>query len=113
MIAFIIICLLFIAYIYYDPYVDIAEDSVLLWYNKKSNREYIILWSRKNLIKAFIAIVLVFVAYNMGLWLLSQSLWVANLGGLLLLFIAIPSLVYRTIKHFKKHFKNKKDEDNN
>lgn len=63
----------------------------------------------KNLIKAFIAIVLVFVAYNMGLWLLSQSLWVANLGGLLLLFIAIPSLVYRTIKHFKKkHFKNKK-----
>lgn len=47
MIAFIIICLLFIAYIYYDPYVDIAEDSVLLWYNKKSNREYIILWSRK------------------------------------------------------------------
>lgn len=66
----------------------------------------------KNLIKAFIAIVLVFVAYNMGLWLLSQSLWVANLGGLLLLFIAIPSLVYRTIKHFKKHFKNKKDENN-
>ena len=67
----------------------------------------------KNLIKAFIAIVLVFVVYNTGLWLLSQSLWVANLGGLLLLFIAIPSLVYRTIKYFSKHFKNKKDEDNN
>lgn len=48
MIAFIIICLLFIAYIYYDPYVDTAEDSVLLWYNKKSNRKYIILWSRKT-----------------------------------------------------------------
>lgn len=67
----------------------------------------------KNLIKAFIAIVLVFVAYNAGLWLLSQSLWVANLGGLLLLFIAIPSLVYRTIKHFSKHLKNKQKDENN
>lgn len=67
----------------------------------------------KNLIKAFIAIVLVFVAYNTGLWLLSQSLWVANLGGLLLLFIAMPSLVYRTIKHFSKHLKNKQKDENN
>lgn len=48
MIAFIIICLLFVVYIYYDPYVDIEEGSVLLWYNKNSNREYIILWSRKT-----------------------------------------------------------------
>lgn len=48
MIAFIIICLLFVAYIYYDPYVDIAEDNVLLWYNKSGNRENIILWSRKT-----------------------------------------------------------------
>lgn len=48
MIAFIIICLIFIAYIYYDPYVDVTEDSVLLWYNTKIDREYIILWSRKT-----------------------------------------------------------------
>lgn len=46
MIAFIIVC--FAAYIYYDPYVDITEDNVLLWYNKSGNREYIILWSRKT-----------------------------------------------------------------
>ena len=48
MIAFIMICLIFIAYIYYDPYVDITEDSVLLWYNTKTDRKYIILWSRKT-----------------------------------------------------------------
>lgn len=47
MIAFIIVCITF-AYIYYDPYVDITEDNVLLWYNKSGNREYIILWSRKT-----------------------------------------------------------------
>lgn len=47
MIAFIIVCIMFAAYIYYDPYVDITEDNVLLWYNKSGNREYIILWSRK------------------------------------------------------------------
>lgn len=43
MVAFIIA-----AYIYYDPYVDITENNVLLWYNKSGNREYIILWSRKT-----------------------------------------------------------------
>ena len=63
--------------------------------------------AEKNLIKAFIAVVLIFVAYNTGLWLLSQSLWAANFGGLLLLFIVIPSIVYRIIKHISKHLKIK------
>lgn len=39
---------MFAAYIYYDPYVDITEDNVLLWYNDKGYREYIILWSRNT-----------------------------------------------------------------
>lgn len=49
MIASIIVYIMVAAYIYYDPYVDITEDNVLLlWYNKSGNREYIILWSRKT-----------------------------------------------------------------
>lgn len=51
----------------------------------------------KNLIKAFIAIVLVFVAYNMGLWLLSQSLWVANLGELKVLKEKYPNYRFEII----------------
>lgn len=38
---------MFAIYIYYDPYVDITEDSILLWYNKSGIRKYIVLWSRK------------------------------------------------------------------
>lgn len=48
MVAFITMCLMFAAYIYYDPYVCITENNVLLWYNKSGNKEYIILWSRKT-----------------------------------------------------------------
>lgn len=48
MLAIILAIVLIIAFIYYDPYVDITEDNVLLWYNKSGNREYIILWSRKT-----------------------------------------------------------------
>lgn len=48
MIASIIVYIMVAAYIYYDPYVDITEDNVLLWYHKSGNREYIILWSRKT-----------------------------------------------------------------
>lgn len=112
MIAFIIVCIMFAAYIYYDPYVDITEDNVLLWYNKSGNREYIILWSRKNLIKAFVAVLLIVVIYNISLWLLSESLYAANILGLLLLLVAIPSLVYRIFKYIKKHYLNKENEDN-
>lgn len=48
MIALILIAALIAAFAYFDPYVDINEDSVLLWYNTKDCRNYIILWSRKN-----------------------------------------------------------------
>lgn len=48
MIVLIVVYIIFVAYIYYSPYVDITEDNVLLWYNKDGNREYIILWSRKT-----------------------------------------------------------------
>lgn len=49
MAAFIIMCVMIAAYIYYGLHIDITEDNVLLWYNKRGNREYIILWSRKKL----------------------------------------------------------------
>lgn len=48
MIVFIIIYIIVVAYIYYDPYIDITEDSILLWYSKSDNREYVVLWSRKT-----------------------------------------------------------------
>lgn len=48
MLAIILAIVLIIAFIYYDPYVDIIEDNVLLWYNGKGYREYIILWSRNT-----------------------------------------------------------------
>ena len=48
MLAIILAIVLIIAFIYYDPYVDITEDNVLLWYNGKGYREYIILWSRNT-----------------------------------------------------------------
>lgn len=37
---------MFAAYIYYDPYVDITEDNVLLWYNKSGN---ILFYGREKL----------------------------------------------------------------
>lgn len=39
---------MFAAYIYYDPYVDITEDNVLLWYNK-SAIENILFYGREKL----------------------------------------------------------------
>lgn len=48
MLAIILAIVLIIAFIYYDPYVDITEDNILLWYNGKGYREYIILWSRNT-----------------------------------------------------------------
>ena len=44
MIALIIIAILLAVFAYFDPYIDITEDMVLLWYNKKKTREYIVLW---------------------------------------------------------------------
>lgn len=46
MIFFIIIIILIGLLIYYDPYIDITENKILFWYNKKDNREYIILWEK-------------------------------------------------------------------
>lgn len=37
----------------------------------------------KNLIKAFVAVLLIVVIYNISLWLLSESLYAANILGLL------------------------------
>ena len=39
MLAIILAIVLIIAFIYYDPYVDITEDNVLLWYNGKGYRD--------------------------------------------------------------------------
>lgn len=66
----------------------------------------------KNLIKAFVAVLLIVVIYNISLWLLSESLYAANILGLLLLLVAIPSLVYRIFKYIKKYYLNKENEDN-
>lgn len=52
----------------------------------------------KNLIKSFFAILLISITYNVGLWLLTQSLYIANILGLLLLIVVIPILAYRIIK---------------
>ena len=61
----------------------------------------------KNLIKAFVAVLLIVVIYNVSL--LSESLYAANILGLLLLLVAIPSLVYRIFKYIKKHYLNKEN----
>lgn len=66
----------------------------------------------KNLIKAFIAVLLIIVVYNVSLWLLSEPLYAANILGSALFLVAIPSLVYRIIIYIKKHYLNKKNEDN-
>lgn len=36
----------------------------------------------KNLIKAFVAVLLIVVIYNISLWLLSESLYAVNIKGL-------------------------------
>lgn len=33
---------------YYDPYIDIQEDQIILWYSNQENRKYTILWLRKT-----------------------------------------------------------------
>lgn len=48
MIAAIILCVIIVAYIYYDPYVDITKNKIFLWYNKGDNRECIVLWSKET-----------------------------------------------------------------
>lgn len=48
MIGIIVIGVIIGAWLYYDPYIDITEDSILMWYNKKGAREYIVLWLRVN-----------------------------------------------------------------
>ena len=40
---------MFAAYIYYDPYVDITENNVLLWYKKKAAIENILFYGREKL----------------------------------------------------------------
>lgn len=46
MIFFVVLIILLGLFIYYDPYIDITENQILFWYNKKDNREYIILWKK-------------------------------------------------------------------
>lgn len=48
MIALLVIVALIGAFAYFDPYVDIDENSILLWYNTKDCRNYIVLWSKEN-----------------------------------------------------------------
>lgn len=67
----------------------------------------------KNLIKVFLVILLLFVVYTTGLWLVSEPLYAANIAGLVLLFVGIPSLLYRMCKHIYKYFKNKQEDENN
>lgn len=50
MFSFIILIILTVLCLIYDPYIDIAKDSVLLWYNKgifNTEREYKVLYKRK------------------------------------------------------------------
>lgn len=54
----------------------------------------------KNLIETFFVILLIVVIYNISLLLLSESLYISNILGLLLLLVAIPSLIYRILKHY-------------
>lgn len=49
MFGIILIIVLIILYFYYKPYVDITEDSVILWYNSKGSRNYKVLWSKNNI----------------------------------------------------------------
>lgn len=63
----------------------------------------------RNLIKAFIAFLLIVVIYNVGLWLLSEPLYIANVFGLLLLVVGIPSIIYRIIKYINKLIKRNED----
>lgn len=62
----------------------------------------------KNLIKSFFAILLISITYNVGLWLLTQSLYIANILGLLLLIVVIPILAYRIIKYIINYLNRKK-----
>ena len=48
MIVSIILGAIVIAYTYYRPYVDFTENNIILWYSKKGDRKYIILWSKKT-----------------------------------------------------------------
>ena len=59
----------------------------------------------KNLIETFFVILLIVAIYNISLLLLSESLYISNILGLLLLLVAIPSLVYRILKHIETLFK--------
>ena len=54
----------------------------------------------KNLIKVFVAFLLIIMIHETALWLLSQSLYVANILGLFLLLVAIPSFVYILFKYY-------------
>ena len=42
----IIIGIILILYVYYKPYIDITDTSIILWYNKNKERVYKILWER-------------------------------------------------------------------
>lgn len=44
--ALIVLVAIVSAYIYFDPYVDIDDDSIFIWYNWKGHRSYYVLWSR-------------------------------------------------------------------
>lgn len=42
LLVFIIILL----YLYFDPSIDNSNDLILLWYNSNDTRKYIILWKK-------------------------------------------------------------------
>lgn len=39
-----IVLIILLLILYFDPKIDKADNKILLWYNSNNTREYIILW---------------------------------------------------------------------
>lgn len=47
MIFLVLLYVLVMAYIYFDPYLDITDERTILWYTINTDRKYSVLWSKK------------------------------------------------------------------
>lgn len=48
MVTFVIIGIIFFIYICFEPYIDVTENNIILWYDSGGDRDFIILWSRET-----------------------------------------------------------------
>ena len=48
MIGIVLIIILVFLYCYYEPYIDITDTTIILWYGSKEKRNYKVLWSKNN-----------------------------------------------------------------